>query len=182
MWNSRTDDFRIVTPGRAAVSYGVFRPGPPDPNPLKETRPTMTRIPSIAAVFLLGLNAGCAGTVSGTGDSGEILVFAVPEDTAYRIIRDSMLPVVREGTIIRAEAPQKGYTGTVKLGLDKDRITAMMIPARGRNSMGTVLDGYRFDVVHRGTAAAARIPASRDIMRNIVRNASTVSEPLTLVD
>lgn len=81
-----------------------------------------------------------------------------------------------------ADSPIKGYTGTVKLGLDKDRITAVMIPAKGRNSAGTVLDGYRFDVIHSGTAASARIPASRDIIRNIVRNAAMTSEPLTLID
>lgn len=149
---------------------------------MRATRPTTARGPSITAVCLLSLLSACAGTVSGTGDSGEILVFAISEDTAYRIIRDSMRPVVREGSIVRAEPPQKGYAGTVKLGLDADRITAVMIPARGRNSAGAVLDGYRFDVVHRGTAAAARIPASRDIMRNIVRNASMASEPLTLVE
>jgi len=45
-----------------------------------------------------------------------------------------------------------------------------------------VLDGYRFEVIHSGTAAAARIPASRDIIRNIVRNAAMTSEPLTLID
>ena len=144
----------------------------------------MTRtIPTgVAAALVAVLFSACAGTVSGTGDSGEVLVFALPEDTAYRIIRDSMKPVVREGTIVRAEAPHKGYTGTVKLGLDKDRVTAVMLPARGRNAAGTVLEGYRFDVVHKGTAAAARIPASRDIMRNIVRNAAMVAEPLTLVE
>jgi hypothetical protein len=136
----------------------------------------------IALVFLLSMLAACAGTMSGTGDSGEILVFAVSEDTAFLIIRDSMLPVVREGTTVLADSPQKGYTGTIKLGLDKDRITAVMIPAKGRNAAGTVLDGYRFEVIHSGTAAAARIPASRDIMRNIVRNASMASEPLTLID
>jgi len=57
-----------------------------------------------------------------------------------------------------------------------------MIPAKGRNSAGAVLDGYRFEVLHSGTAAAARIPASRDIIRNIVRNAAMTSEPLTLID
>lgn len=139
------------------------------------------RVP-IALVFLVSVLAACAGTMSGTGDSGEILVFAVSEDTAFRIIRDSMLPVVREGTIVLADSPKKGYTGTVKLGLDSDQITAVMIPAKGRNSAGTVLDGYRFEVIHSGTAAAARIPASRDIIRNIVRNAATTSEPLTLID
>jgi hypothetical protein len=139
------------------------------------------RVP-IAFVFLLSVLAACAGTMSGTGDSGEILVFAVSEDTAFQIIRDSMLPIVQEGTTVRADSPQKGYTGTVKLGLDKDRITAVMIPAKGRNSADTVLDGYRFDVIHSGTAASARIPAARDIMRNIVRNATMASEPLTMID
>lgn len=124
----------------------------------------------------------CAGTMSGTGDSGEVLVFAVSEDTAFNIIRDSMRPVVLEGTIVLADSPQKGYTGTVKLGLDRDRITAVMTPATGRNSAGVTLDGYKFEVKHSGTAAAARIPASRDIMRNIVRNATMTSEPLTLID
>ncbi len=137
---------------------------------------------SIALVFLVSVLAACAGTMSGTGDSGEILVFAVSEDTAFRIIRDSMLPVVREGTIVLVDSPKKGYTGTVKLGLDRDQITAVMIPAKGRNSAGAVLDGYRFEVIHSGTAAAARIPASRDIIRNIVRNAAMTSEPLTLID
>ena len=136
----------------------------------------------IALIFLLSLLAACAGTMSGTGDSGEVLVFAVSEDTALQIIRDSMLPIVREDTTVRTESPQKGYTGTVKLGLDTDQISAVMIPAKGRNSAGTVLDGYRFDVIQRGTAPAARIPASRDIMRNIIRNATMTSEPLTLVE
>ena len=136
----------------------------------------------LAITFSLFLIAGCASTLSGTGDSGEVLVFAVSEESAYRIIRDSMLPVVREGTTQRTETPHKGYTGTVKLGLDKDEITAVMIPAKGRNSMGAVLDGYRFDVVHSGTAAMARVPAARDIIRNIIRNATMASEPLTLVD
>ena len=136
----------------------------------------------IVVICLLGVLAACAGTVSGTGDSGEILVFAVSEDTALGIIRDSMLPVVREGTINLADPPHMGYTGTVKLGLDRDRITAVMIAAKGRNSAGTALDGFRFDVLHSGTAPAARVPASRDIMRNIVRNAAMVSEPLTLID
>lgn len=136
----------------------------------------------IAFVFLVSLIAACAGTMTGTGDSDEVLVFAVSEDTAFRIIRDSMLPVVREGSIVRADPPHNGYTGTVKLGLDKDRITAVMIPAKGLNSAGAVLDGFKFEVIHSGTAAAARIPATRDIMRNIVRNASVASEPLTLID
>ena len=65
------------------------------------------RVP-IALVFLLSVLAACAGTMSGTGDSGEILVFAVSEDTALRIIRDSMLPVVREGTIVLVDSPKKG--------------------------------------------------------------------------
>jgi hypothetical protein len=135
-----------------------------------------------AIALLLKLLSGCANTLSSTGDNDEVLVFAVSEETAYSIIRDSMLPVVREGTTQRVESPNKGYSGIVKLGLDKDKITAVMIPARGRNSMGSVLDGYRFDVVHSGTAAMARVPAARDIRRNIIRNAANIAEPLTLVD
>ena len=131
---------------------------------------------------MLSLLSGCASTLSSTGDSGEVLVFAVPEDVAYSIIRDSMLPVAREGTVQRVESPNKGYSGIVKLGLDKDKITAVMIPAKGRNSMGEVLDGYRFDVVHSGTAAMARVPAARDIRSNIIRNAVNTAEPLTLVE
>ena len=136
----------------------------------------------IAIAVLLSLLTGCASTVSGTGDSGEVLVFAVSEVTALDVIRSSMQPVVREGTIQRVESPNKGYSGVVKLGLDKDTISAVMIPARGRNSRGEVLDGYRFDVVHSGTAAMARVPAARDIMRNSIRNATNASEPLTLVE
>ena len=84
----------------------------------RRTGGNRVRVP-IALVFLLSVLAACAGTMSGTGDSGEILVYAVSEDTAFQIIRDSMLPVVREGTTVRADSPHKGYTGTVKLGLDK---------------------------------------------------------------
>lgn len=48
--------------------------------------------------------------------------------------------------------------------------------------MGDVLEGYRFDVIHSGTAAMARVPAARDIRNNIVRNAVNSAEPLTLVE
>ena len=136
----------------------------------------------LVLILLISLCSGCAGTVSGTGDSGEVLVFAVSEDTAFNIIRFSLQPIAMEGTIQRVESPNKGYSGLVKLGLDKDKITAVMIPAQGRNSRGEVLDGYRFDVVHKGTAAMARVPAAHDVMTNIIRNATTNSEPLTLVE
>ena len=125
--------------------------------------------------------AGCAGTVSGKGDGGEVLVFAVTEETAYTIIRESMRPIVMEGSMVQATEPHKGYTGTVKLGLDRDRVTAVMVPAKGRNAEGAILDGYKFEVLHSGTAASVRIAASRDIMKNIIRYATTLSEPLVLV-
>ena len=140
------------------------------------------KMQTAVVVVLLSLVAGCSSTLNTTGDSGEVLVFAVPQDIAYTILRDSITPVAREGTVQRISSPHNGYSGDVKLGLDTDTIKVVMIPARGRNSMGEVLDGYRFDVVHSGTAAMARVPAARDIRRNITRNAVNWSEPLTLVE
>ena len=55
----------------------------------------------------------CAGTMSGTGDSGEVLVFAVSEDTAFNIIRDSMRPVVLEGSIVLWGVVLAGFTWLV---------------------------------------------------------------------
>ena len=132
-------------------------------------------------LLLLTLLAGCAGTLETVDESGQVYVFALPERTADRVLFEAMRREFEEAEIESVSSPAQGYSSTVTWGLDRDRITAIMQPARGRSANGALVDGYRFEVTHSGTAPAAGIPAAKRLLQRIVDDASRLTSRMPLV-
>lgn len=99
--------------------------------------------------------AGCATSrISGqdvASDSQPKLTYPVSELDANEILVEAMKYQFPDVSIVRVELPYKGYFVTRRFLLDSHDFTARMIPTKGRQNDGLVVDGFVFEVIDHGT-------------------------------
>lgn len=101
------------------------------------------------AVCLLG---GCSHTTSmaPVGGTGPATMYPLSDEQADQVLATAMASEFPGAPISRVEFPHKGYTATMRFLLDSHQITAVRVPAKGRDGDRTV-DGFYFEVNDAGT-------------------------------
>lgn len=132
------------------------------------------------AVLATGVLAigGCASAPArtpGTYVSQSEPVFLITEAQADHILVDAMNTEFGTSPIVRIEHPNKGYQATIKFLFDSHQIVATMVPSKGRQSDGTVQDGYYFTVSHSGTMPLSGMTRSRRLRDRLSEAATKLS-------
>lgn len=129
----------------------------------------------IAGALVIGGCASAPARTPGTYVSQSEPVFLITEAQADQILVDAMNTEFGNSPIVRVEHPNKGYQATIKFLIDSHQIVATMVPSRGRQTDGTVQDGYYFTVSHSGTMPLSGMTRSRRLRDRLSEAANDLS-------
>lgn len=133
----------------------------------------------VYAAFVAGALVGCASAPArtpGTYVSQSEPVYLITEAQADQILVDAMNTEFGTSPIVRVEHPNRGYQATIKLLFDSHQIVATMVPSKGRQTDGTVQDGFYFTVSHSGTMPISGIARSKRL-KDRLNDAATALSP-----
>lgn len=122
--------------------------------------------------------SGCASAPArtpGSYVSQSEPVFLITEAQADQILVDAMNVEFGNSPIVRVEYPNKGSQATIKFLFDSHQIVATMVPSRGRQTDGSVRDGYYFTVSHSGTMPLSGMTRSRRLRDRLSEAATELS-------
>lgn len=140
----------------------------------------------LTALFTLCafLATGCASTRSTAqgGDASSVtqMMYPVSAEIADRILMQAMLYQFPGASIVRVELPYKGYFVTRRFALDSHDFTARMIPAKGIDEAGKLVDGYIFEVIDEGTMLISGSVRASSLFSKIIENANAEAKPLPM--
>lgn len=107
-------------------------------------------------------------------------MYPVSAEIADRILIQAMLYQFPGASIVRVELPYKGYFVTRRFALDSHDFTARMLPAKGVDEAGKVVDGYVFEVIDEGTMLISGSVRASSLFSKIIENANAEAKPLPM--
>jgi hypothetical protein len=134
-----------------------------------------------ASVAILPFLAACSGTMnsgdlaSGGGRGG---IFPISAEEADRAMASAMLEEFPSSPIGSVALPHKGYNVTISYLLDSHRISLVAVPAMGLNAEGQRVQGFAFEVTHRGTMPITGAPRATSVFERVNRHAAALRGPL----
>lgn len=108
----------------------------------------------LALVLVSSILAGCGGQISNLDAKdagGQKIIYPITAEQADAVLAEAMLATFPNSQITNVSIPKKGYAVTLQVLIDTHDISALASPAAGRDSQGNTVNGYAFEVVHRGT-------------------------------
>lgn len=141
------------------------------------------RLLTLLTVIIISLTGCATSRVSGqdaSPDSQTQLMYPVSESDANAILVEAMQYQFPDASIVRVELPYKGYFVTRRFLLDSHDFTARMIPTKGRQSDGTAVDGFRFEVIDHGTMLISGPVRGSSLFNKITELANKKSKGLPL--
>ena len=76
----------------------------------------------------------------------------------------------------------KGYEATMRSALDWHTITALAVPARGKDTNGATVPGYAFEVSHAGTLLISGRVRANKVYSRILQEAELTARVLPLTN
>jgi hypothetical protein len=140
------------------------------------------KILPIGLALSLILLCGCNGTFITArrgADNKNPRVFPIRREAADRIVAKVM-----QSEFIGAVPvtdPYPGYQGTMNFAFDSYTVVACMIAAKGRNSDGSTVDGFAFEVSQSGTTWIDGSVKANLVFNRILSEAYEITNPIPLV-
>lgn len=135
----------------------------------------------IAAVMA---TAGCATTRSTAQDASSNVstqyMHQITTEQADEVLIKAMTHQFPEAPIVRVELPYKGYFVTQRFLLDSQDFTARMVPTKGRDKQGKVVDGFYFEVIDAGTMPISGSVRASSLFDKINELANNIAKPLPI--
>lgn len=134
---------------------------------------------SLVWVGLLGaVLSGCSHTQSmAPVGSVAALMYPMTDEQADRVMVTAMGSEFPDVPVSKVELPNKGYTATIRLLLDSHQITAVRIPAKGKDGLN-VVEGYYFEVNDAGTMMISGRQRASKVYNRLVHEAGLIAKPL----
>ena len=134
----------------------------------------------IGAVAVLAMLGGCSHTNSMAPVGGATAtMFPLSDEQADRVLATAMTSEFVGTPISRVEFPNKGYTATIRFVLDSHQITAVRIPARGRDGERMV-EGFYFEVNDAGTMLISGRNRASKVYERALHEAGLLAKPLPM--
>lgn len=130
---------------------------------------------ALCALFL----SGCEGKSSNLDvkNPGGGIVYPITAEEADQVIGQAMQATFPGSPIVNVAFPKKGYMVTLKVLVDTHDIIATAMPAVGRDAQGNAVNGYAFEVSHKGTVPHAPGQASA-LFDAINKRAAAIRAPI----
>ena len=127
------------------------------------------------------LVAGCSGTYSTRDEdshAGTSRVYAITLEDALLVMEDAMQKEFPDERIEDVLSPHRGFKAKIRFLLDVDVVSVYAVPAQGRASDGTMVDGLAFETHHSGTYPLGGIPKAKALLERVVAGADRLSSAM----
>jgi hypothetical protein len=104
-------------------------------------------------------------------------MYPLSDAQADRVLATAMASEFSGSPISRVEFPNKGYTATMRFLFDSHQITAVRVPAKGRDGEQTV-EGFYFEVNDAGTMLISGRSRAGKVYERVIHEAGLLARPL----
>ena len=132
-----------------------------------------------AVMAVAGLLGGCSHTQSmaPVGGTGAALMYPLTDAQADRVLATAMASEFSGSPISRVEVPNKGYTATMRFLFDSHQITAVRVPAKGKEG-NRMVEGFYFEVNDAGTMLISGRSRAGKVYERVIHEAGLLARPL----